>query len=229
MKIVAISDTHGRDFGPLIPECDTLLIGGDISPTTFHDLEFQKQWLFDTFIPYLKDIPAKNIVFIAGNHDFYLYKLYTEYNEISLRDKLPENIFYLRDSFVKIDNVKIYGTPWVINLKNWAFNLKSKTDERYTYDLVTNDVDILLSHAPAYNFCDTILEYNEVIPLGSRLLFESIKAKRPRLVLNGHIHSASHEPKNILGTEFRCISLLDEKYQIHYKPYVFDYPLTNNL
>ena len=229
MKIAATSDTHGLAFWEHIPECDVCILGGDISPTMDHSVSFQRQWLYGTFLPDLKKIPAKNIVFIAGNHDFYLYDLYKRYDEGELRSVLPPNIHYLRDSWVVIDGVKIYGTPWVVNLKKWAFNLKSRTDEMFTYDRIPNDVDILVSHAPAFKFCDTILEYNEFEPLGSMGLIQAIREKNPKVVLSGHIHSGNHEPEGTWRTEFRCVSLLNEKYKISYTPYVFEYPKKEEL
>ena len=223
MKIVATSDTHGFPFWEYVPECDLLLLGGDISPMVDHSVSFQKQWMYGTFLPDLKKVPAKNIVFIGGNHDFYLEDLYNKHDEGELRSALPWNVHYLRDSFVVIEGVKIYGSPWVVNLKRWAFNLKGRTDETFTYDNIPNDVDILLTHAPAHRFCDTILEYAETEPLGSVGLASAVREKRPAMVLSGHIHSGNHRPESILGTEFRCISILDEAYKFKYPPFVFDY------
>lgn len=231
MKIVAISDTHGQLFHDKVPECDLLIHAGDISPARDHTVSFQKQWFLDSFIPSLSLVTAKQIVFVGGNHDFYLHDLYKNLNEDSFREKLPEHVYYLRDSFINIEGLKIYGIPWVINLNNWAFNLKSSDAEYERYMHIPDDIDILVSHGPAKGYCDTILEYNETEKLGSPVLANQILEKKPKLVLSGHIHSANHNIEKMIGPDIqnpldinlRCVSLLDESYSLHYEPFVFEY------
>jgi Icc-related predicted phosphoesterase len=227
MKIVAISDTHGNVFQDKIPECDLLIHAGDISPARDHNYHFQKQWFTDVFVPSLSLCPAKHIIFVGGNHDFYLHELYKNNDEKSFRDILPENVTYLRDSTVNINGLKIHGIPWVTNLRNWAFNLKNEDEEFDRYQYIPSGLDILVSHAPANSYCDTILEYNETENLGSKTLKFQIHNKKPKLVLTGHIHSANHNIEKIMvenvDINFRCVSIVDESYSIHYKPFVFEY------
>ena len=238
MKISATSDTHGHAFWEHIPECDLCIIGGDISPNIAdHSVNFQRQWTLDTFIPDLAKVPAKYKVFIAGNHDFYLYELYKNSQEDTLRNILPPNVFYLRDSMVELEGVRIYGTPWVTNLHRWAFNLKDYYRERKKYSDIPDNVDILVSHAPAYKYCDTIKEYDEIECLGSEGLIQAIDRRKPKMVLTGHIHSANHEFETFLGfysnpqlnVKIKCVSLLDESYKIKYPPFVFNYTKEEGL
>src|ERR1035437_821520 len=70
MRIIAISDTHGTL--PEIPECDLLIIGGDVCPVHDHTMGFQRSWLELDFDNWLKGLPVKQIVGIGGNHDFAL-------------------------------------------------------------------------------------------------------------------------------------------------------------
>ena len=74
MKICAFSDTHGQyDFK--IEPCDMVLIGGDIVP-----LEIQKdsnaceEWLKSFFIPWCSSLPSEKVIFIAGNHKYFLFR-----------------------------------------------------------------------------------------------------------------------------------------------------------
>src|SRR5580658_8754431 len=67
-RIVAISDQHG--VLPEIPACDLLLIAGDVCPVSNHAIDFQAAWLAAEFRQWLKCVPARKSVFIAGNHDF---------------------------------------------------------------------------------------------------------------------------------------------------------------
>lgn len=235
MKIVAISDTHGKDFLSLIPECDVFVHVGDIIPSLSHILSLQKEWVENEFLPLLNKIPAKYKIFVAGNHDFYFSYLHGTSQEDSFREKLPQNTFYLRDSLVEIDGVKFYGTPWVENLSDWAFNHLNKNVAEAIYSQIPEGLDFLLSHAPPYSYCDSVLEYNLTEKLGSIALLMAIIKKKPKYVLSGHIHSGEHnlvQVKTIfedspIDTKVRCVSLLNEEYKIHYDPFVFVYPKKN--
>ena len=66
MKIVAISDLHGQL--PTVPECDLLLIAGDICPVHNHKLFYQDIWLRSVFAAWLRQQRAKRIIGVWGNH-----------------------------------------------------------------------------------------------------------------------------------------------------------------
>jgi Icc-related predicted phosphoesterase len=243
-KIIVISDTHGYSFYDKIPECDILLICGDISPVKGdHSFYFQQQWFYNTFLPELKNVKAKNIVFIAGNHDTFLSETFISKNNELIKSNLDDNIYYLCDDYVIIDGIKIYGSPWVV-LPSWArkgppvWNFADHDEnliERYMF--IPNDIDILITHGPVHRFCDVILDqitidYNiknfnsKPENLGSKSLASIIKSKKinPKYVFSGHIHSANHQSNRIVDenlktlTEFYCTSILDEDYKYNYKP-----------
>lgn len=229
MKIVAISDTHGNQkWHEKIDECDILIHSGDISPMRDHSSVYQIDWLWKEFIPQLQKIPAKNIIFIGGNHDFGLQKLFITDKEEDFRKNLPANIHYLRDSGIEIEGIKFWGTPWVVRLDNWAFNRNDTQSESvpsvYEYfSKIPKGLDILISHGPASGYSDIILEYGSFEHLGSEILFQEIKRACPKWVLTGHIHSANHRiQKTIVGEseiKFVCTSLLDESYLLNYDPF----------
>lgn len=219
MKIVAISDTHGRYFVEDIPECDVLILAGDIlADFGFNDIQLQKQWFWDSFIPDLNLVPAKYKIFVAGNHDFYFYDLFKNGIEEEFRSKLPFNTFYLRDNYVILNKIKFYGTPWVTNLPYWAFNLTNQHDATKHYSKMDADIDVLISHGPPYGYGDTILEFNKVEHLGNKWLLEEIKNKRPKYVIFGHIHSGNHDKLKLNDINLYNVSILNESYNIHYKP-----------
>lgn len=225
MKIQAISDTHGQSFLNKIEPCGILLHCGDICPdyNGKNAVELQRNWFHSVLVKDLEQIQAKYIVFIGGNHDSYLEKLMLDDKEEDFRKMLPSNVFYLRDSQVTIDGIKIYGTPWVTNLKGWPFNRSEHLLEN-TYSLMPDGIDILLSHAPAHGYCDTIMEYGLTEHVGGVSLAKAINTKRPKRVFNGHIHSGDHnsifnERKDVAFTN---VSLLDESYKFFYKPFVFE-------
>lgn len=250
MKIVALSDTHGSYFIDKIPECDILLISGDISPVDLdHTFYMQQQWFHGTFINQLKECKdkAKNIVFIAGNHDTYLSEVnISDGHSNRINSYLPDNVHYLCDEHIEINGIRIYGSPWC-TLPKWArpgppvWNFAA--DESKLADIysnIPNNIDILITHGPAFGFCDVILDTPEKpVPLdrlGSKSLIERIikisnESQYIKYVLSGHIHSANHfyeiykATLDSPGTRFACTSILNEEYKFCdlYRPLIINY------
>jgi len=241
MKIIAISDNHGSDFVDKIPECDVLVIAGDISPCRLaHDFHTQKLWFQTTFVSQLKQLKdkAKHIIFIGGNHDTYLSECNISDNNASIHNVLPDGVHYLCDTAIVIDGVKFYGSPWC-NLPTWGregppvWNFAAKESELgYIYGKIPSDIDILITHGPAHGYCDVIQDdvvndnnlkiWNNVPDhLGSKALYERIYFGdiSPKYVISGHIHSADRnfpvykKDINGEGTKFVCASILDENYK----------------
>ncbi len=241
MKIVAVADTHGMDFVSKIPECDILLIAGDISPVRLsHDYVVQKMWFETTFIDQLKKLRevAKHIVFIGGNHDTYLSEQNIRKENHVIQNKLPPEVFYLCDGFVVLNGIKIYGSPWC-NLPSWGtkgppvWNFAcSDASLREIYSKIPKDIDILLTHGPSFGFCDVIqddtvndqnMKMWNTFPdhLGSKALYECMKLGdiHPKYVISGHIHSAERDfpvfktALDEAGIKLACASILNEDYK----------------
>lgn len=194
MRIVATSDLHGSL--PEIPECDLLLIGGDVCPDYIrssrrpgvNDISKgeseQSGWLEDTFAPWLEEQPAKQIVGIAGNHDFVFEHKF-------LVPTLPW--VYLEDQSATVMGLRIYGLPWVPNLPFWAF-YGNDTALKLAYEAVT-PCDILLSHGPPKGYGDACgpkygLDGQSV---GCQSANFAIQRAKPMLYVNGHIHEGYGE------------------------------------
>lgn len=213
VKIVAISDQHGNL--PKIPETDLLLICGDITPTSNHHLDFQAHWLDTEFRWWLRDLPAKHIVGIGGNHDYALEKgLYKQFYR-----ELPWT--YLEDSAATIDSLRIYGTPWQPFFFDWAWNLY-EPDLKKKFDLIPEGLDILMCHGPPYGYGDKAPRVNAdgYENVGSPSLLERIKLVKPKLVCYGHIHENPGRwqvGESLLSN----VALLDHKYRMVYEPQVF--------
>lgn len=155
MKIIAISDIHGK-LPASTPECDVLVIAGDICPAYDHSYWFQKQWLGQAFNDWLKEQPAKHIVGVAGNHDI----IFEDHMKGSVLPKIEWN--YLRDSSVVIDGVKFYGHPWTPRFCDWAFN--SSDEELSVIDSkIPDDVNVLITHGPPYGILDTVKGIDEMV------------------------------------------------------------------
>jgi Icc-related predicted phosphoesterase len=191
LRLVAISDLHG--YLPEIPACDVLLIGGDVCPVWDHNIATQQMWLRTDFTDWLNAIDAQHVVGIAGNHDFILEK-YADFGY-----SLPWN--YLHDESVTLHvydhgTVKIHGTPWTPRFGGWAL-MRPDAMLAEKWDLIPDDVDIVLSHGPMYGYADLVRGYSmtkrgwsQSERVGSKTLRHRIDQDLPNLKLFvcGHIH-----------------------------------------
>lgn len=222
MRICAISDMHGNyDFN--IEPCDILCICGDIVPLNIQSYTKPTfKWLEETFIPWCQAQPCKEVLLVAGNHDRKL-----EHHESKLRGLfIGTKIHYLLDeTYEYIDEesgntYKFHGTPWCHIFGNWAFMI---SDEQIAENLkkMPDDVDVLLTHDAPYGTSDICLQnvwWNKQEHIGCKPLADTIREKKPKINLHGHLHSTNHAVERLLDTDVYCVSLLDERYEMTYKP-----------
>ncbi|MFT3883800.1 MAG: metallophosphoesterase [Gemmatales bacterium] len=198
IKIVASSDLHSHL--PDIPECDLLLLAGDLCPDG-SELK-QALWLDTAFRRWLRDVPAKEIVGVAGNHDFVFQ------NRPDLVPALPWH--YLQDSGIELFGLHIWGTPWQPVFYDWAFNLDEE-QLKQKWQMIPKGTDILLLHGPPQGFGDRNSHDEHT---GSPSLTKRIQELQPQLALCGHIHEARGEYR-IGQTLVANVSQLNLQYQPH--------------
>ena len=213
MRIILISDTHGRHKEVTIPNGDILIHSGDFSgrgdPYEVKD-----------FLEWFTSQPHTNKIFIAGNHDL-SFENKPAWLEDML-DKLAPNIFYLEDSLVTIDDVKFYGSPWQPEFHDWAFNLVRGPELAEKWAKIPLDTNVLITHGPAYSYLDyTIFGHQNT---GCHDLLERIKEVKPQIHTCGHIHH-SHGSKYDEYTTYFNASICDERYQPTNKPWIIDLDL----
>lgn len=174
MKILAISDMHG--YLPEIPECDLLIIAGDICPdmSNIGHSALNKQWFWMTaeFTDWYESLKAKKIVATWGNHDF-------------VGEEHPDPRVTV-DELVEYEGLKIWLTPWVTNLPRWAFN-KDESGLVAIYEQIPEGIDILVTHAPPYGYGDIVPGWGHV---GGVELGRTVERVKPKAVICGHIHPA---------------------------------------
>src|SRR5579862_2704149 len=102
VRICCVSDLHGTL--PKIERCDLLIVAGDVCPLSNHLPWFQAEWLQAEFAQWLAAVPAREILWTAGNHDFVL-----EQNPASVK-KMPPG--YVIDAQVEKFGLKIWLSPW---------------------------------------------------------------------------------------------------------------------
>lgn len=188
MRIVAVADMHGR-LPDDIPECDVLLLPGDIAPDfpfhkTFWDPDLcrveQMQWLSMEYFEWEKSVPAKRILATPGNHDWW--------------SRMPEHcrteVFI--DQGVEVSGVSFWFTPWVNPIGSWNYMIgRGAQIERFAE--IPPRVDVLVAHGPPF----MTLDYNySGHPCGSEALRAAIYEKKPAHVFFGHIHEGCRHAKD---------------------------------
>lgn len=214
MRFVAISDTHNKldeiidQVG--IPDGDVLIHAGDATALGKVE-EFSK---FNQALGRLNH-PVK--IFIAGNHDIGLEK------NPHLCEQLLTNVtYYLRDSYVELDGIKIWGAPWQPQFYNWAFNLRRGAELKAKWDLIPSDTDILITHGPPFGCLDWVARNFSFENIGCKDLKLAIERVRPKFHIFGHYHGGYGFLKKD-GTTFINASSLTESYSVseNHKPIVF--------
>lgn len=221
MKICAISDTHG--FLPEIEPCDLLLISGDIIPLHIQRNNItSSNWFYTEFIDWIGQLKCDKIIFIAGNHDFYLSNIVY----FPIKDWTRGKCIYLQDELYKYldkdgKEWNIYGTPWTHKFGNWAFMLE---DEGLStmYDKIPSNIDILLCHdTPKYKKLGVLppSKWSPIdIDAGNEPLTKVIERVQPKYVFCGHLHTCRSKYEKIGESEVYNVSLLNNDYQRVYKP-----------
>lgn len=218
MLIRAYSDLHG--FLPNVEPCDVLLIAGDVCPIDGeygdHTPGTQSRWLREVFNAWCDVMPVDQIVLIGGNHDSILAPIEGR----GYPRKLSHKVTYLLDSSTQIENgPRIFGQPWVPNLKGWPF-YKDNTELEKLAALLPGEADIWMLHGPpmrppndrrSYELDQVRFEY-----VGNGWATDRIIEVQPQLVICGHIHEGFGMGE-IGDTPIANVAFVDREYVPRYR------------
>lgn len=207
MKAVAISDTHGKHDGLQLPKGDLLIHAGDVS-------NIGKEQGVRDFLKWFADLDFKYKIFIAGNHDYF----FERFPETYVKEIIPDNLIYLNDSGTEIEGIKIWGSPIQPWFHNWAFNRWRDAAIDKHWQLIPDDIDILITHGPAHGILDKTSR-GELV--GCEDLLKKIKKVKPKFHIAGHIHEAYGIEQHD-ATTFINASVLNLKYELVNEPIVFE-------
>jgi Icc-related predicted phosphoesterase len=232
MKIVLTADWHGTL--PEIPQCDLLLIAGDVCPVSNHNRKFQAEWLRTEFTDHLNSIPATEIVWTGGNHDFVLA------DSVKIRKELPG--IFLDNSHTYVMGVKIWGSPLSPTFGNWAF-MRDDRSLASVWETIPSDTDILMTHGPMHGYGDIVesfawymkdgepvkdvfaTEHVGSITLLNRLTYGEFP--NLKLMVFGHIHEGYGKgvTERVTGETLRWVnaSHMDGQYRPVNPPIVVDW------
>ena len=224
VRIVCISDTHGKHNDVRLPAGDILIHGGD----------FTKSGEIGNIISlstYFLESGFDEICCIAGNHDMTLHPEFYEENSArfhnkpfdcgSAREALKHCVYLEDSSYTSRCGIEIYGSPWSPEFFNWAFNLQRGPEIRRLWEKIPESTDILISHTPPLGRGDLTKHNGRA---GCYDLLEAIKQVKPRVNVFGHIHEGA-------GVSFDGHTLyinasnLNISYQAIHRPVVVDLPL----
>jgi Icc-related predicted phosphoesterase len=213
MIVDCVADLHGHY--PELEGGDLLIVAGDL---TASDDPIQHQ----TFKAWLLGLDYRKKVVIGGNHDNYL--------EGDFPDSLwtMPGLTYLCDSGTTFEHFcsddrnllvgrswKIWGSPWTkrfegMNPNAMAFTVDTEEELAEKWLTCPNDVDIIVTHCPAYDILD---ETTEGIKTGSPSLLKLICEKKPILSIFGHIHEQGSKSIDLGFTLCVNASLVNERYE----------------
>ena len=217
MKIVCVSDTHGYHGRLEVPAGDLLIHAGDVSMSG-------KPEEIEAFDSWLGTLPHRHKLLVAGNHDWLFQR------EPAEARRRITHAAYLEDSGLRIEGLRLWGSPWQPWFLNWAFNLPRGPALKAKWDLIPSDTDILITHAPPHGIGDRLLKvFPRAISLamgqgshvGCRDLRAAVTRLEPKLHVFGHIHEG-YGQASYGSTTFVNASNCDKAYRLTNPPIVVE-------
>lgn len=204
MKLTFFSDTHKKHDRLIFNGGDVLLFAGDLtSRGSLADVE--------KFAQFVGELNYKYKLIIAGNHDFCFENKDRMDAEKILQD---HGLIYLNDSGFEVDKIKFWGSPIQPWFHDWAFNRKRGKDILAHWNLIPNDIDVLITHGPPHGVLDKCFHGERV---GCEELMKTVKKIRPKIHAFGHIHE-EYGTMKIDETLFVNACNLNETYQVVNQP-----------
>jgi Icc-related predicted phosphoesterase len=213
MRCVAVSDIHMQNI--TTPEADLLIVSGDMTMRgSQRELNWFSQWLIEQ--------PQKHKIWIAGNHELGIEQNPEWAEELAEKTKT----IYLNDSVVEIEGKKFWGSPVTPWFCDWAFNRQRGMQIKQHWNLIPENLDVLITHGPPYGYGDRVPRGENV---GCEDLLETLRFglnKPPRFVVFGHIH-IGYGRSTLVRDDHKRIALInasicDEAYKASNKPVEFE-------
>lgn len=206
MKLVLISDVHGKWSKLKIPDCDVLISAGDYS------FKGETHMVKD-FHAWMHKQPATHIISVQGNHELKVESNFQEMKELA--QSVCPRVHFIDEGEVIIDGIKFYGSAITPFFFNWAWNRYRGADIKRHWDKIPDDTNILITHGPPYQILDMVYQVDGVTPkerVGCQDLSNRInELKDLKMHVFGHIHSGSGEMM-FNNVKYINASICDEQY-----------------
>ncbi|XP_055625098.1 UPF0046 protein C25E10.12 [Toxorhynchites rutilus septentrionalis] len=136
------------------------------------------------------------------------------------------NCVYLQDESIELYGLKIYGTPWQPEFCKWAFNVKRGRECLDKWDMIPENLDILITHTPPVGHGDLCCSG---VRAGCVELLSTVQQRvKPRYHVFGHVHEGygiTSDGKIIFINASTC----DINYLPNNQPIVFDITLPKGV
>lgn len=207
MKLVLLSDTHGKHDEVSVPNGDVLVHAGDLTM-----LGHLKE--YESVARWLNTQPHKYIVIIAGNHDFSSYQL---------PSLLDPRIHYLNNSGIEIENKFFWGSPITPRYGRWAHMLPRSGDEiRACWNKIPEYTNILITHGPPAGVLDKTIAGDNA---GCKDLHEAVTTRiQPEVHVFGHIHEGAgiRDYRYLNNPCYVNASVVNEYYKVVHPPTIVE-------
>jgi Icc-related predicted phosphoesterase len=197
-----------------VQESDILICAGDALPYAGGGKGMaviqQENFIRNSLIPWMMLQPVKDIVFIAGNHDWIF--------DVARKSvpEFPDNVHYLQDEEIEVQGLRIYGTPQQPIFLDWAFNRTPERLEMF-FEKIPEGLDILISHTPPHGIMDVPAFPGEEGHFGCKILKKRIEEVKPKYVIFGHFHGC-YGVEEIDDTTFVNCTVVNEQYYMGKQP-----------
>ena len=207
LRLFVIADTHGLHRSLELPPGDAIIHCGDFS-------HFGNKRIALDFITWYRSLDYPQRILTGGNHDQFAAS-----EPETFRQLLGDQIEFLQDSGTTIGDLSVWGAPWQPNLEGWAFGLAAGAPMRQHWDLMPNDIDILITHTPPKGTLD---HNRNGQSLGCAELTQKISEVQPQLHAFGHVHASyGHVERN--GTTYINAAIKGSRTNAVRAPYVADF------
>jgi hypothetical protein len=144
---------------------------------------------------------------------------------VDMLDNLDTNVFYLENSSVEIEGVKIWGSPHSPTFGyGWGFNKDRGYDINEVWNTIPMDTDIVITHSPIYGYNDVAQNTNQNV--GCEDLYHRLQEVKPHLHFAGHIHEGYGYRETMWGGYSFNGSSCNLRYEAVNPPITFDYDFT---
>ena len=175
VRLVLISDTHGRHEELVLPEGDVLVHSGDFVRShkycTREAIEAFDAWLG-------KQVKYKARVVIAGNHE----TLMDRGTPVAL-----QNCVYLCHESAEVEGLRIFGSPFRPG-RGWMYRAEAfgrpVRELRKLWASLRAPVDVVITHGPPHG----VMDDEPVGHIGDWQLLERVREAAPALHVFGHCH-----------------------------------------
>ena len=177
MRIVVVSDTHGRHEELGVLQGDVLIHCGD-----FCDVSGSDPVDVDSVDAWFAKQRFEVILCIGGNHDF------GALTRVECEEPVFQNAVWLLDEAYSHRSVKFYGAPWLPRLQGWAFYLPDE-ELAHKWSMIPEDTDVLITHTPPHGILDQ--PRSRSIHCGCPHLLDRVRVVRPSHHVFGHNHASA--------------------------------------